>query len=146
MSGQQLVLKYQNGTIIKGWVDNFNPDREIFFLHPLKEYSDEEKLDIKLKDLKAIFFVKDFIGNEEYQKVRSFKGSEGKISPTQRPVIVYFNDGEKLYGTTYSYNPTKTGFYVYPFRREDNNVRIFAINSAIEKVGFPDSLTEGDNL
>jgi len=146
MSSHQLVLKYQNGTIIKGWVDNFNPDREIFFLHPLKEYSDQEKLDIKMKDLKAVFFVKDFLGNEEYQKVRSFEGYEGSISPTRRPVIVYFNDGEKLYGTTYSYNPTKTGFYVYPVDPADNNIRIFVIIDATEKVELPDNLTEGDNL
>jgi hypothetical protein len=146
MSGQQLVLKYQNGAIIKGWVDNFNPDREIFFLHPLKEYSDQEKLDIKLKDLKAVYFVKDFVGNAEYQKVRSFEGYEWSISPTQRPVIVYFNDGEKLFGTTYSYNANKIGFFVYPIGSADNNIRIFVIIDATEKVEFSDNLTEGNNL
>ena len=113
MPGHKIVLKYQNGKIIKGWVDNFNPNRELFFLHPLKEYSNKEKLDIKLIDLKAIFFVKDFVGNNEYQKVRTFEDHNWNI-PTQRRIIIYFKDGEKLYGTSYSYNPAKIGFFVYP--------------------------------
>ena len=145
MPGHKIVLKYQNGKIIKGWVDNFNPNREIFFLHPLKEYSGSEKLDIKVKELKAIFFVKDFIGNSDYKKGRSFEHFNYD-TPSQRPVIVYFKDGEKLYGTTYNYNPTRTGFFVYPVDREDNNIRIFAINSAVEKVEFPDSSDEGYNF
>jgi hypothetical protein len=145
MPGHKVVLKDKNGTIIKGWVDNFNPNREIFFLHPLKEYSDKEKLNITLQNLKAIFFVKDFIGNKDYQKVRSFENFNFS-TPSQRPVIVYFHDGEKIFGTTYSYNPTKTGFFVYPVDREDNSIRIFAINSAVEKVEFPESTNEGYNF
>ena len=57
MPGHKIVLKYQNGKIIKGWVDNFNPNREIFFLHPLKDYSDKLKLDIKLILLIGIPYI-----------------------------------------------------------------------------------------
>ena len=145
MPGHKIVLKYQNGKIIKGWVNNFNPNREIFFLHPLKDYSDKLKLDIKLINLKAIFFVKDFVGNSNYQKVRSFEEHQWNI-PTQRRIVVHFMDGEKLYGTSYSYNSTKIGFFVYPVDKGDNNIRIFAINSAIEKVKFPDSSDDDFNF
>ena len=137
MAGHKLVVKYQNGTIIKGWAENFNPNREIFFLHPLKEYSQEERLAINLRELKAVFFVKDFIGNSSYQKVRTFDGHLWNIT-TQRRIIVYFQDGEVLYGTSYSYNPNKIGFFVYPVDPADNNIRIFAIQDAIKKVEFPE--------
>ncbi len=145
MPGHKVVLKYQDGIIIKGWIDNFNPNRDFFYLHPLKDYSDKEKLAIKLTRLKAIFFVKDFVGNSEYQKVRTFEDHNWNV-PTQRKIILHFKDGEKLYGTSYSYNPTKIGFFVYPIDRGDNNIRIFAINSATEKVDFPDSFDESYNF
>lgn len=144
MSGHQLVLKYQDGSIMKGWVDNFNPNKEIFFLHPLKEYSPQEKIDIRLKDLKAVFFVKDFTGYSDYKKIRTFEGYEWN-TPTERPVIVHFQDGERLYGTTYSYNPNKIGFFVYPIDKNDNSIRIFIILDATEKVEFPFNITEGNN-
>ena len=129
---------------MKGWVDNFNPNKEIFFLHPLKEYSPQEKVDIRLKDLKAVFFVKDFAGDSNYQKVRTFEGYEWN-APTERPVLVHFRDGERLYGTTYSYNPNKIGFFVYPIDHNDNSLRIFVILDATEKVEFPFDATGSSN-
>jgi small nuclear ribonucleoprotein (snRNP)-like protein len=136
MPGQKVVIKYQDGTIIKGWLNNFNPNREVFFVNPLKEYSDKDKLDINMQNLKAIFFVKDFVGDKNYQKVRSFE-YYNIDTPSQRRIIVHFKDGEDIYGTSYSYNPTKIGFFVYPIGHMDNNIRIFAINSAVENVEFP---------
>jgi small nuclear ribonucleoprotein (snRNP)-like protein len=136
MPGQKVVIKYQDGTIIKGWLNNFNPNREVFFVNPLKEYSDKDKLDINMQNLKAIYFVKDFVGDKNYQKVRNFEYYNIDI-PSQRRIVVHFKDGEDIYGTSYSYNPTKIGFFVYPIGPMDNNIRIFAINSSIEKVEFP---------
>ncbi len=137
MAGHKLVVKYKDGRIIKGWVENFKPDRDIFILQPLKEYSDEERLEIKLSELKAIFFVKDFIGNRYYRKVRTFENYPAS-TPTQRHIIVHFKDGEKLYGTSYSYNPVKSGFFVYPVDPLDNNIRIFVLKDATERVEFPE--------
>jgi small nuclear ribonucleoprotein (snRNP)-like protein len=145
MSGQKVVIKYKDGKIIKGWLNNFNPNREIFFVNPLKEYSDKLKIDVNINDLKAIFFVKDFIGDKDYQKVRTFE-DHNLDTPSQRRIIVHFKDGEDLYGTSYSYNPIKTGFFVYPIDSMDNNIRIFAINLAVEKVEFPDSSDESFNF
>ncbi|MDD3656936.1 MAG: hypothetical protein PHI72_09300 [Atribacterota bacterium] len=140
MAGHKLVIKYKDGSIIKGWVENFKPERGMVIIHPLKEYSDEERLEIRFDELKAIFFVKDFIGNSEYEKVRTFENYPSS-SPTQRRIIVHFKDGEKLYGTSYSYNPLKTGFFVYPIDSLDNNIRIFAIKDATERVEFPNNLS-----
>lgn len=145
MPGHKVVIKYQGGKIIKGWLNNFNPNREIFFVNPLKEYSDNLKVDVNIQDLKAIFFVKDFVGDKDYQKVRSFKNYY-KSSPSERWIIVHFKDGEDLYGTSYSYNPTKAGFFIYPIDPMDNNIRIFAVNSAVKNVEFPDPSKEYFNF
>jgi len=133
MLKKKAVVKYQNGEIIKGWVEEFQPDQNYFILYPLIEYSEEEKLEINFDSLKAVFFVKDFMGDKDYKKVRTFD-VDLKITPSQRKLIVIFKDGENLYGTSYSYGRYKVGFYVYPVDPKDNNDRIFVIHSAVESV------------
>jgi len=133
MLKKKAVVKYQNGEIIKGWIEDFRPDRESFFLFPFIEYSEEERMQIKFSSLKAIFFVKDFIGDKDYKKIRTFN-VDLKITPSQRKLIVNFLDGERLYGTSHSYGRYKVGFFVYPIDTKDNSERIFVVHKAIESV------------
>jgi small nuclear ribonucleoprotein (snRNP)-like protein len=132
MLKKKIVVKYQNGEIIKGWVEDFQPDRETFIFYPLVEYG-QEKLEINFDPLKAVFFVKDFIGDKNYKKVRTFD-VEFKITPSQRKLIVNFKDGENLYGTSHSYVRYKVGFFVYPVDPKDNSDRIFVVRSAVESI------------
>jgi len=133
MLKRKAVVKYQNGEIIKGWVEDFRPDRESFTLFPLFEYSQEERIEINFSSLKAVFFVKDFTGNKNYKKVRTFN-VDLKITPSQRKLIVNFLDGEHLYGTSHTYGRYKIGFFVYPIDPKDNSERIFVAHSAVESV------------
>jgi len=133
MLKKKVVVKYRNEEIIKGWVEDFRPDRESFILHPLIEYSEVERLEINFDSLKAVFFVKDFTGDKNYKKVRTFN-IDLKITPSQRKLIVNFKDGEHLYGTSHSYSRYKIGFFIYPIDSKDNNERIFVIHSAAESV------------
>ena len=133
MLKKKVVLKYKDGKIIKGWVEDFRPDRESFILHPLIEYSEEERLETKFDSLKSVFFVKDFLGDKNYKKVRTFD-VDLKITPSQRKLIINFKDGEHLYGTSHSYGRYKIGFFVYPVGPKDNNERIFVIHSAAMSV------------
>ena len=126
-------MKYQNGDIIKGWVEEFKPERESFILFPLIEYSEEERIEIKFSPLKAVFFVKDFIGNKDYKKVRTFN-VDLKITPSQRKLIINFLDGEHLYGTSHTYGRYGIGFFVYPIDPKDNSGRIFVVRKAIESI------------
>ena len=130
---KKAVVKYQNGEIIKGWVEEFRPDRDSFTLFPLIEYSEEDRIEINFNSLKAVFFVKDFVGDKNYKKVRSFNVVL-KITPSQRKLIVNFLDGEHLYGTSHSYGRYKVGFFVYPIDPKDNSERIFVIHKAVESV------------
>ena len=133
MLKKKVVVKYQNEEILKGWVENFRPDRESFTLFPLIEYSKEERSEIEFSSLKAVFFVKDFIGDKNYKKVRTFN-VDLKITPSQRKLIINFIDGEHLYGTSHTYGRHKIGFFVYPIDPKDNSERIFVIHKAIESV------------
>ena len=133
MLKKKAVAKYQNGEVIKGWVEDFRPDRESFILFPLIEYSEEERIEIKYSSLKAVFFVKDFIGDKNYKKARTFN-FDLKITPSQRKLIVNFKDGEHLYGTSHGYGRYEVGFFMYPVDPKDNSERIFVVNSAVESV------------
>ncbi|MBA3061403.1 MAG: hypothetical protein FP833_00340 [Atribacteria sp.] len=133
MLKKKVVVKYKDGKIIKGWVEDFRSDRESFILYPLIEYSEEERLEIKFSSLKAVFFIKDFAGNKDYKKVRTFD-VDTKVTPSQRKIVVLFKDGENLYGTSHSYGPNRKGFFVYPIDPKDNNERIFVLHSAVESI------------
>ena len=133
MLKKKAVVKYQNEEIIKGWVEDLRPDRDSFILFPLIEYSEEERIEIKFSSLKAVLFEKDFIGDKNYKKVRTFN-VDLKVTPSQRKLIVNFKDGEHLYGTSHSYGRYKMGFFMYPIDPKDNSERIFVVHSAAESV------------
>ena len=133
MLKKKVVVKYQNGEIIKGWVEEFQLDRNYFIFYPLIEYGQEERVEINFDSLKAVFFVKDFIGDKNYKKVRTFD-VELKITPSQRKLIVIFKDGENLYGTSHDYGKYKVGFFVYPIDPKDNSDRICVVHSAVESI------------
>lgn len=133
MLKKKVVVKYQNGEIIKGWVEDFRPDKKLFILFPLIEYNEEDIIEINFNSLKAVFFVKDFIGDKNYKKIRTFN-VEFKITPSHRKLIINFIDGEHLYGKSHSYGRYKIGFFVYPIDPRDNSNRIFVVHKAIESV------------
>lgn len=129
-----MVVKYKDGSIIKGWSTDFNPNKDIFHLHPLEEYGDK-LVEVDVNELKAVFFVKDYQGNKDYQKVRTFEGQPQPI-PTQRKIVIIFKDGENFYGSTHSFNPERKGFFAYPIDPHDNNERVFVVKPAVNSVKF----------
>ncbi|MEA2086681.1 MAG: hypothetical protein U9O91_01080 [Candidatus Caldatribacteriota bacterium] len=133
MLKKKVVVKYTDGEIIKGWVEEFKPERGTFILFPLIEYSEEKRMEIDFSSLKAIFFVKDFIGDKNYKKIRTFN-VDFNITPSQRKLIVNFKDGEHLYGTSHGYGRYKVGFFMYPVDPKDNSERIFVVRKAIESI------------
>jgi len=140
MLRKKVVVKLDNGKILKGRTSNFSPTKESFYLHIEEKLREEDKKDVvevKLSSLKVVFFVKSHKGNKDYKKVRAFEG-QPKITPSQRKVIVTCKDGEKLYGTTLGYNPNKKGFFIFPIDPEDNNKRIFVIQESVKSVELKD--------
>ena len=132
MISNKIIVKFKDGNLVKGWSTDFGPNKEIFHLHPIEEYG-KDTLEIEISSLKAVFFVKDYKGNKDYKKVRTFDDSPKGI-PTERKIVIIFKDGENFYGTTHSYNPERKGFFVYPIDPKDNNERVFVINPAVNSV------------
>jgi hypothetical protein len=136
MLGKKTVVKFNDGRIVKGFTTDFSPEKDVFHVRNVKRDSTEgegEQIEVSLDSIKAVFFVKDFLGNKEYKKVRTFNGYESG-PPSQRKIVVIFKDGENFYGTTHSYSPERKGFFVFPIDEKDNNDRVFVPRSALEKV------------
>ena len=116
------IVAFLDGRRLKGYIYNFSAQKDRFRLFLEQDTTQREGKDVQMKDLKAIFFAKDFVGNSEYTE------SQELTSQNQgRKAEVTFRDGEKLAGTTDAYNPDKVGFFLVPADPRSNNLRVFVI-------------------
>lgn len=123
------VVAFLDGRRLKGYLLNFSALKENFRLFAREHSQQQAGTDVRMKDLKAIFFVKDFAGNPEN------KETPVAVAPKHgRKIVVTFNDGEELCGSTEAYNAQKLGFFMFPLANDSNNLRIFVINKNIRQV------------
>lgn len=123
------VVAFLDGRRLKGFLFNFSPMKETFRLFPDEVGQQKSGIDVMIRDLKAVFFVKDFSGHPDYaEKTESGAPTHG------RKIEVVFRDGEKISGTTEAYNPQKLGFFIVPFDPNSNNLRIFVVNKNAHQV------------
>lgn len=116
------VVAFLDGRRLKGYIYNFSAQKDRFRLFSEKDTLQGEGTDVQVKELKAIFFAKDFLGNPEYTESQVLTSQNGC-----RKAEVTFRDGEKLVGTTDAYNPQKIGFFLVPADPRSNNLRVFII-------------------
>jgi hypothetical protein len=128
----RIVVRYADGRILKGHAADFLPTKALFHL-TTTDRPGANPVEIRLAEVKAVFFVKDLRGNTNYHERQDF-------DPAHRPVghkiRVKFNDGEILVGTTQGYEPERLGFFVIPADPESNNERCFIVSSAVKNVAF----------
>ncbi len=125
----KVVIALMDGRRLKGYLFNFSALKDSFDLLNIDNPLQERGTRIELKDVKAIFFVKDFTGNPDRHR-------DGAADPKRhgRKVAVKCKDGETMIGTTEGYNPQKLGFFMFPVDEEDNNIRIFVVNKNVNTV------------
>lgn len=123
-----VACRYRDGRIYKGVAADFHADKPLFHVYA----ADDQKVatEIQVAELKAVFFVKDFMGNPAHATPAEF----GDVRGQGKKVIVTFEDGETLRGHTLGYNPTKRGFFVVPADADGNNVRVFVVSAAVKKL------------
>jgi hypothetical protein len=63
----KVVVRYSDGRIIKGGTKDFFPNRNRFHLS-LADKPSREAVEVFVNDLKAVYIVRDFIGDPSYQK------------------------------------------------------------------------------
>lgn len=127
----KVVVAFLDGRRSRGCVYDFSTLKDTFRLVAESGGSPQKGPEVALKELKAVFFVKDFRGDSRYRE--SKKVQEGKPG---RKVEVTFFDGETIVGTTQAYNPQQKGFFVYPADPKSNSMRIFVVNWNVRDVRF----------
>jgi hypothetical protein len=132
MEALKIVARYIDGRVAKGLSQDFFPNKDRFHIYPADK-SSGETVEILLKQLKAVFFVRDFVGDSQYNERKEYVEGE---KPSGRKIEVMFKDGEVLVGTTLGYDPTRPGFFLFPADSKSNNVRVFAVTTAVKKVRF----------
>jgi hypothetical protein len=91
------VVRYVDGNVLKGFTQDFLPNKDHFHLHPFDQSVGREPVKIMVKDLKAVFFVKDFEGDAAYRERRTFSEAD-KIQG--RKIEVVFHLSDRRWGTT----------------------------------------------
>jgi hypothetical protein len=92
---ESVVAHHVDGRVTKGQTDDFSPARPTFTLIPLDGADNREPVIVRVQDLKAVFFVKDFAGDPDYSEWKHFE-----VPRLCLPVAVKFTDGEVMVGVT----------------------------------------------
>lgn len=129
----KVVARFKGGKLLKGYTHDFFPNKESFHLTADEGGGSEEVLEIKLADLKALFFVKSLGGDKDYREIKEFADA-GERHLQGIKIRVEFFDGEVLSGMSLGYNKNKPGFFIIPVDSDSNNERIYVVASSLKAV------------
>jgi len=125
-----VVARYLDGRTLKGVTRDFSPNRAMFHIDP---QDGSAPVELRFRQLKALFFVNSLEGDPARQEVRGFV--HGPVETQQgKKVAVRFRDGEFICGYTLSWSPDREGFFMFPADVHSNNQRIYVITASTLEV------------
>jgi len=130
MDPLKVVLRYKDGKVHKGFTQNFFPNKDRFHLF-LREQPSGHPLEVFVRDLKAVFIVRDFRGEPKYNERKDFGTGEKSFGVK---IEVTFQDGEILVGSTLDYSLKKQGFFLLPADPRSNNQKAYLVLDAVKYV------------
>ena len=138
--GEKAVLRFLDGTILKGYLEGFTEEALEITLRAVEA---KTKTTVDTNGLKAIFFVKTFEGDRQYNEKKSYGIRKAK----GRRTFVKFKDGEDMVGFIEGKVPWEKGFflsvqrtkklkgfYLLPADDGSNNNRVFVFAGAVRDV------------
>jgi len=129
----KIVVRHVDGTILKGYSQDFSPTAHQFHIRRDAVGGTDPGQRVMMRDLKAIFFVRDFAGNGDYDERKEFVIGKPHSG---RKMEVTFTDGEVLVGTTTGYDNERPGFFLFPVDDKSNNTRVYILQAGVRKVKF----------
>ena len=125
----KIVVHLKDGTVFKGVTHDFEPAQESFHLLPAE--GGGVPVRVRLSDMKALFYVKDYIGNRDFVARRQFD----EAHRAARRAIISFHDGEEMWGVLgEGVDEDSTGFFFFPADKRDNNIRVFVVRTAMKEL------------
>ncbi len=123
---QKIVVHMRAGKIHKGITQDFDPELDSF--HVLPAEGGGVPIRVRVAEMKALFWVRDYLGNRKFVARRDF----AEVEDSGRRAVVVFEDGEEVWGTLEGGNRDGAGFFLRPADRQDNNVRMFVSRCAMK--------------
>lgn len=133
MEPSKIVVRYRDGRIVRGFTQNFFPNKPSFHVRPHDARRETDLVEVFLQELKAVFFVRDFFGNPAYKEKKAVTES-GR--PKGRLLRVTCTDGEVIVGTTTGYDPKRPGFFIFPLDAGWNNIKAYIVSGAVRDVQY----------
>jgi hypothetical protein len=132
MENMKVIVRYTDGRMIKGYTGDFFPQKDRFHVYPVDK-SDGDAIEIFMNAVKAIFFVRDFVGNGTFDERKKYIEGE---NPSGQKVKVTFVDDEVMVGATLGVDQSRPGFFLFPVDPQSNNIRVYILSSAVKKMQF----------
>jgi len=129
----KVVARFTDGRVVKGTTADFSPARELFHVSAAGTPAGSKPEELRLEDLKAIFFVKDLAGNPKHVESNEF---DAPRPLAERRIKVVFSDGEVLVGTTTGYSRGRPGFFLIPADPDSNIARCYIVTAATREISF----------
>jgi hypothetical protein len=124
----KIVVHTAVGRIVKGQTSDFSPMKESFHLQTLDR--PDQVMEVQLRNLKAVFFVKDFAGNPDYREAKDFS----RAPAYGKRVKITFQDGEVFHGIADNVRRDRVGFFIMPADPGVNTIRAFVLNESIAHI------------
>lgn len=124
-----VVARFLDGRTIKGTSLDVDPAKPAFHVRPPEGTTAE----VKLKDLKALFFVRSLEGDMARHEGRALAPDDPRTHGSTA-VSLQFPDGEVMVGLTNRFPPNRPYFFVVPVDPESNNIRILVNRTAVKKM------------
>jgi hypothetical protein len=126
---RKVVARYADGRLVKGYTFDFGATQPRFHVFSQPTASGPSTR-VLMQELKAVFFVRDLVGNPARQDSQKFP--PGEVARPQ--VEVRFRDGEVMLGTADSPASDPQGFFLIPADPESNNLRVYVVAAATRAV------------
>src|SRR5262249_61688629 len=116
--------------LLMGVTRYLSTNRAMFHVDP---QDGSTPIELRFRQLKALFFVASLDGDPARQDVRGFL--HGPVETQQgKKIAVRFRDGEFICGYTLSWSPDREGFFLFPADVQGNNQRIYVVTSSTLEV------------
>jgi hypothetical protein len=130
----KIVARYRDGRTVKGASMDIDPGRPTCHVRT----PEGKTVQILLKDLKALFFVRSLEGDAKYDEARTLDPQDLR-SRGSKLLTLTFEDGETMVGLTNRYPPNRTFFFILPVDPESNNIRMLVNRDAVTAMEAVDS-------
>ncbi|HEV8580537.1 MAG TPA: hypothetical protein VGX68_15830 [Thermoanaerobaculia bacterium] len=132
----KIVARYKDGRTVKGTSLDIDPAKPGCHVRT----PEGSTVDVQLKDLKALFFVRSLEGDSTHDESRTPDPRDLRTRGSKL-IRLTFEDGEVMVGLTIRYPPNRPFFYMLPVDPESNNLRMLVNGDAVAGMEAVEALT-----